>query len=81
MKGIKVCKQAPGQFVKEFKKSADGADNEIYWLTGYFENDTPDDTSTDEWALANGYASIVPTKVDMTAHELVDQMKNLEDLI
>lgn len=81
LKGMKVCKQAPGQFVKEFKKSADGADNEIYWLTGYFENDEPNDTSTDEWALANGYASIVPTKVDLTAHELVEQMKGLENLI
>lgn len=81
LKGLKVCKQAPGQFVKEFKKSADGADNEIYWLTGYFENDSPDDVDTDEWALENGYASIVPTKVDMTDHALVDQIKNMENLI
>lgn len=81
LKGIKVCKQAPGQFVKEFKKSTDGSEKEIFWLTGYFQNDAPDDSSTDEWALENGYASIVPITVDMTAHEQVNLMKDLENLI
>ena len=33
---------------------------DYYWLTGNFFNAEPDSTDTDEWALANGYASIVP---------------------
>ncbi len=81
LKGLKVCRQAAGQWVEEFKKSEDGANKKIYWLTGRFENDNPHDENTDEWALANGYASIVPITVDMTAHSQVDRMKSLENVL
>jgi len=81
LKGVKVCKQATGQWVKEFKKSKDGADKDIYWLTGYFQNDDLYDKETDEWALANGYASIVPINVDMTAEAHVEKMKSLENIL
>lgn len=81
IKGIKVCKQASGQWVEEFKKSADGANKEIFWLTGYFQNDDLNDIETDEWALANGYATIVPVKVDMTDHDEVLKMKSLENIL
>lgn len=81
LKGVKVCKQASGQWVKEFKKSKDGADNDIYWLTGYFQNDDLYDKETDEWALANGYASIVPIEIDMTAQAHVEKMKSLENIL
>lgn len=81
LKGIKVCKQASGQWVDEFKKSEDGANKEIFWLTGRFWNDDLNDVATDEWALANGYATVVPTKVDMTDHDQLMEMKTLENLI
>jgi 5'-nucleotidase len=81
LKGLKVCRQATGQWVEEFKQSADGANKQIFWLTGRFDNHEPDNNETDEWALANGFASIVPIAVDMTAHDHVDNMKSLENLI
>lgn len=80
LKGIKVCRQAKGQFTEEFKKSTDGHDNPVFWLTGSFNNLEPDNQDTDEWALANGYVSIVPIDVDMTAYEQIDKMKSLENL-
>lgn len=80
LKGIKVCKQAKGQFTEEFLKSNDGANKEVFWLTGHFHNFEPEDTATDEWALANGYVSIVPIDVDMTAYDEVEKMKSLENL-
>lgn len=80
-KGIKVCAQAAGRFVKEFKKSTDGSEREIFWLTGYFENSNPSDNTTDEWALANGFTSVVPITIDMTSHKHLNEMKTMENLI
>ena len=43
---------------------------DYYWLTGAFINkDKGEDT--DEWALANGYVSVVPVQFDLTAHHAI----------
>ncbi len=81
IKGIRVCRQTSGQWVNEFMQSKDGADKDIYWLTGNFENDEPSDEMTDEWALANRYVSLVPVKVDMTNHDLIASIKFWEAIL
>ena len=81
LQGVKVCRQASGQWIEEFYLSKDGAKREVYWLTGHFKNDEPDDKATDEWALAQGYVSVVPTKVDMTDHDYLDEIRNWEKSI
>jgi 5'-nucleotidase len=44
-----------------------------FWMAGSFENkDAGEDT--DEWALANGYVSVVPCSFDLTAHQLLGQL-------
>ncbi len=78
VKGMKVCTQTPGRWISEFMKSKDASGKDIYWLTGVFDNFTPNDENTDEWALANDYVSIVPCKIDMTAHHVVEQLKHWE---
>lgn len=80
LKGIKVCRQAMGQWIEEFKKSEDGAGKRVYWLTGHFVDEDINDTTTDEWALSNGYASVVPVKVDMTDYEQLEKIKSLENI-
>lgn len=75
VKGIRVTSQTQGQWVNEYKKSEDGAGREVYWMTGNFENWEQDNNNTDEWALANGYAAVVPVKTDMTAHDLIPELK------
>lgn len=40
------------------------------WLTGKFTNNDKGQ-DTDEWALANGYISIVPVQFDFTAHHAI----------
>ena len=37
-----------------------------YTLTGNYTNFEPEADDTDEWALRNGYVSVVPVQVDMT---------------
>jgi len=78
IKGMKICSQTPGRWVSEFLKSKDALGKDVYWLTGVFENFSPDDENTDEWALANAYVSVVPCKIDLTAYHIVAQLKHWE---
>jgi 5'-nucleotidase len=61
--------------VNEYQRSADGNGRDVFWMTGNFENWEEDNVNTDEWALANGYAAIVPVKIDMTAHDFIPELK------
>lgn len=74
LKGVRVARQCKGQWVKEFEKRTDPHGREYYWLTGFFKNFEPDAEETDEWALANGYVSVVPTTIDLTAHKTVEEI-------
>lgn len=75
VKGIKICTQTQGQWVNEYMQSEDGAGRDVYWLTGNFENWEENNQQSDEWALANDYAAVVPVKIDMTAHTFVDELE------
>lgn len=72
--GIKVARQCDGRWTKEFEKRMDPRGKAYYWLTGNFENHEPESEDTDEWALNHGYVSIVPTKIDLTAHEAIESI-------
>lgn len=76
IKGIKVCRQAKANWVEEFEERHDPYNRAYYWLTGKFVNFEPESTDTDEWALSNGYISVVPTQCDLTAHE---HLKRISD--
>jgi 5'-nucleotidase len=77
IQGLKVARQCDGKWVKEFVKKTDPHGRAYYWLTGEFENHEPEATDTDEWALANGFVSVVPTKIDLTAHETLAKVAGL----
>ena len=78
IKGIKVCRQAKAMWEEKFDKRQSPMGKDYYWLTGKFVNlDNGEDT--DEWALANGYISIVPVQFDLTAHHAI-QVLNSWDL-
>jgi len=74
IKGIKVARQCKGHWLQEFSPAVDPRGKSYYWLTGYFVNHEPDSKDTDEWALENGYISVVPTKIDLTAHEYLEKL-------
>lgn len=79
IKGVKVCRQCRGSWREEFFCRQDPRGKDYFWLTGYFQNDEPDATDTDQWALANGYVSIVPVQVDLTNHEQVVALGKILD--
>ena len=74
-KGIKICRQAYAKWQEEFDHRIDPRGKDYFWMTGKFVNmDTG--TETDVQALAEGYASVVPVKFDLTDYEM---RKNLSD--
>lgn len=77
LRGIMVCRQATANWVEEFEERHDPYGRPYYWLTGKFVNFEPEATDTDEWALANGYISVVPTQCDLTAHKNLDHLKKI----
>ena len=70
IKGIKIGRQALAKWEEEYVERQDPMGRPYYWLTGKFVNyDHGQDT--DEWALANGYVSLVPVQHDLTAHHAI----------
>jgi 5'-nucleotidase len=74
IRGVKVCRQAKGKWIEEFDKRVDPRGRTYYWLTGNFDNQEPDARDTDEWALNNGYVSIVPCTIDATHVQSFDHL-------
>ncbi len=77
IKGIRLSRQTRGYWREEFFKRTDPHGRDYFWLTGAFANAEPNATDTDEWALANGYVSVVPVQVDMTAYSQMEQLKSV----
>ncbi|MFT7335096.1 MAG: 5'-nucleotidase [Porticoccaceae bacterium] len=67
IKGIKICRQAKALWVEKFDKRQTPQGRDYYWLAGEFVNQDKGE-DTDEWALGNGYVSVVPVQFDLTAH-------------
>lgn len=75
IKGIKVCRQAKAMWKEKFDKRTNPQGKEYYWLTGEFVNHD-EGQDTDEFALANGYISVVPVQFDLTAHKAIQTINN-----
>jgi len=79
IKGFKICRQAVTKYKEEFEKRTDPMGRHYFWTAGELINmDNGEDT--DEWALANGYISIVPCQFDLTAHHSIPLLNSEWDL-
>ena len=75
IKGIKICRQAKASWAETFDKRKTPYGKDYYWLTGEFVNEDKG-LDTDEYALANGYVSVVPVQFDMTAHHAIQTLNS-----
>ncbi len=73
--GVKICRQAKANWEEEFDSRKDPRHRNYYWLTGKFVN-YDEGNDTDEWALANNYISVVPVNSDITAHHLLNELRD-----
>ena len=77
IKGIRICRQANAKWDEEFDERLDPNKRKYYWLTGKFINyDNGEDT--DEWALQNGFVSVVPVQFDFTAHHAIPFLNKID---
>ena len=78
IKGFKVCRQADARWIEEYIEATDPKGLKYYWLTGSFNHDdTKEDT--DNYALEQGYISIVPSQYDLTDYNKIPKFKFLEE--
>jgi 5'-nucleotidase len=80
IKGIRVCRQANARWEEEFDKRTNPQGRDYYWLSGKFVNEDEGEDS-DEYALSQGYVSVVPVQFDLTAHQFLRDLNtwNLND--
>lgn len=72
--GIKVCRQAKAVWIEKFDERQDPSHRHYYWLTGYLQTNE-NNSDTDEWALENGFVTIVPTQIDLTSYNTISLIK------
>lgn len=78
VKGMKICRQAAGRWVREFMQAENASGNPVFWLTGEFENAKPIHPENDTLALDSGYASLVPCKIDVTDYDFMSKINHWE---
>ena len=77
IKGVKVCRQCRGYWQEKFFCNRNPRNQDYYWLTGEFVNMEKGAVDTDEWALENGYVSVVPVQVDLTEYKLISKIDSV----
>ncbi len=79
MKGIRLCRQNRGYWQETFERRQDPRGRDYFWLSGDFLNAEPEAGDTDEWALRNGYVSVVPIQVDLTNYTQINSLTHWEE--
>ena len=74
VKGVAVGRQTAGKWVREFYKKEQNGDIQ-YWLTGRYQVSGAAYTDNDVTLLSNGYAALVPCKVDVTDYSFMEKLK------
>ena len=77
LKGIKVTRMGRSRFIEKFHKRLDPRGRTYYWLDGELEvHDEGDDI--DIHAVRDGFVSITPIHLDLTAYNHLKTFKPLE---
>lgn len=78
LKGVKVTRLGSRHKAELMEKTQDPWQRDIYWY-GRLGLEQDGGEGTDFHAVANGYASITPLTVDMTAHSSLESMTQWVD--
>lgn len=75
VRGWRVCRQARGRWEAEWASATNPHGKNSFWLTGDFHDLEPEASDTDFAALRAGYCSVVPVTIDLTAHGVINQLR------
>ena len=73
--GVKLCRMSAGTWSNEITVCHHPRGYDYYWMVGHYQNDEPEATDTDRWALDHGYVAITPTQIDVTAYEAFGELE------
>ncbi len=73
IKGIRICRQGTARWDEKFDNRKDPTGKPYFWMAGDFLN-LEDNDETDEWAINNNYASLVPCKYDLTDYNARNEL-------
>lgn len=74
IKGIQVTRQGRRHRAESMLKTKDPHGRDVYWY-GSLGSEQDAGPGTDFHAVANGYCSVTPLSVDMTAYQSMDEMQ------
>ena len=75
VKGIVAGRQTEGKWVREYNRASGGSGEALYWLTGDYEVSGREYSDNDVTLLNEGYASLVPCKLDVTDYAFMEELK------
>jgi len=78
IKGIKVTRLGARHRATSMVKTQDPGGRDIYWV-GPLAKEDDAGPGTDFHAIANGYVSITPITVDLTAHDRIEKLTQWAD--
>lgn len=78
VKGVKITRQGRRHYHDVLVERFDPAGRPYYWIGGGKPTGDIEEIGTDVWAVAQGYISITPIHLDMTAHLLHDEVQGWE---
>src|SRR5690606_25241751 len=64
IQGVKISSLSNSQYEDVFEERIDPSNKKYFWLTGGISR-KEESNDTDIWALANGYISITPLKIEL----------------
>lgn len=73
IKGVKITRQGEKRYISTLDKRTDPRGRPYYWLTGA-PAPQQDAEGTDSWALALGYISVTPIRLNMTDPDALEAL-------
>lgn len=77
VKGMVVARQTAGKWDREYIREQNESGETLYRLTGSYAMAEPAYPDNDVPLLHEGYATLVPCKVDVTDYVFMEQLKNI----
>ncbi|HEX8298171.1 MAG TPA: 5'/3'-nucleotidase SurE [Rubricoccaceae bacterium] len=78
IRGMRTTRQAASRWEETFDERLDPFERPYYWLGGRFV-DLDDGIGTDTAAVSDGYVSVTPLHIDLTAHAALDHVRTWTD--
>lgn len=80
LRGVRITRMGRSRFIEKFHRRLDPRGRTYYWLDGELEvHDEGDDI--DIHAVHEGYVSVTPIHLDLTATDQMDRFRSYENLL